>query len=150
MTKIQVSVMVDRPTEEVWRFMSDFSNTPKWSPDIIEMKQTSPGPLGVGSTVLIRHPKQSVKGRVTEYEPNQSFMFEVASGPARGTKVGYRMERIEPNTRLTYTFDFKLEGFYRLVGPFVSGRATKQGKAEAETNVSNVKRILESETRANA
>lgn len=147
MAKIEASVVVDRPVEEVWRFMSDFSNTPKWSPDIVEIEQTSPAPLGVGSTLLIRHPKQSLKGRVTEYEPNQSFVFEVASGPARGTKVGYRVERIEPNTRLTYTFDFKLEGFYRLAGLFVTGRATKQGQAEAEANVSNLKRILESEPR---
>lgn len=123
--------------------MSDFSNTPKWSPDIVEMKQTSPGPLGLGSTLLIRHPKQAITGRIVEYEPNGSIMFEVTSGPARGTKVGYSMERVEGNTRLTYTFDFKLEGFYRLFGPFVAGRATKQGKAEAEANVSNVKRLLE-------
>jgi uncharacterized protein YndB with AHSA1/START domain len=144
MTKIEASVVIDRPVEEVWEFMSDFSNTPKWSPDIVETKQTSIGPLAVGATLLIRHPKQSVKGRVTDYEPNRGFMFEVASGPAKGTKVGYSMERIEQNTRLAYTFDFKLEGFYRLVGPFVTGRATKQGQAEAEANVSNVKRILES------
>lgn len=144
MTKIEASVVIDRPVEEVWKFMSDFSNTPKWSPDIVEMKQTSTGPLGVGSTLLIKHPKQSVKGRVTDYEPNRGFIFEVASGPARGTKVGYSMERIEQNTRLAYTFDFKLEGLYRLVGPFLTGRATKQGQAEAETNVSNVKRMPES------
>jgi uncharacterized protein YndB with AHSA1/START domain len=138
-------VTIDRPIEEVWRFMSDFSNTPKWSPDIVEMTQTSPGPLGVGTTLLIRHPKQSLAGRVTEFEPDRSFVFEVTSGPARGTRVGYSMERIERNTRLVYSFDFKLEGFYRLFGPFVTGRATRQGQTEAEANVSNVKRILESE-----
>ncbi len=147
MVTIEANATIDRPVEDVWKFMSDFSNTPKWSPDIVEMKQTSPGSLGVGTTLLIRHPKQSLTGRVTEYEPNRSFVFEVASGPARGTKVGYRMEGIEQNTRLTYTFDFKLEGFYRLLGPLVTGRATKRGQAEAEANVRNVKRILESKTR---
>jgi len=43
--------MVDRPVEEVWDFISTFENTTRWSRGVLEARQTSDGPLGVGSTL---------------------------------------------------------------------------------------------------
>jgi carbon monoxide dehydrogenase subunit G len=49
MTTITQSVTVNRPVEEVWSFISDFENTTRWSRGVLEARQTSDGPLGVGS-----------------------------------------------------------------------------------------------------
>lgn len=145
MTKIEASIMIERPVEQVWRFITDFSNISRWSPDIVEMRQTSPGPLGEGTSILVKHPNQTLSGRVTEYEPNRKFAFELTSGPPRGTSLGLTVEGVDGKTRFSQAFDFKLSGFYRLLGPLITGRSVRQGKAEAESNVSNVKRILESQ-----
>ena len=50
MAKIEVSATVHRPPETVWKFVFDPTNAPKYDPDIISAKQTSDGPVAVGTT----------------------------------------------------------------------------------------------------
>jgi uncharacterized protein YndB with AHSA1/START domain len=140
----QETTIVERPVEEAWGFMTDLANTPKWDPGVLEVKQTSEGPVGVGTTIQSRHPKDRVlNARAIEYEPNHKFTLEFTSGPVKGTRVSYSMEIVEGKTKLTRTFDLKFSGAYRLVGPFVARGARREGGAE----VNNVKRILESEAK---
>jgi carbon monoxide dehydrogenase subunit G len=140
MVKIEESVIVDRSAEEVWKFVADPSNLPKWNPAILEVKQTSSGPPGVGTTLLARSRGMALDIRVIEYQPSRKFAFEGTSGPLRGTTNTFSMETIEGKTRLTRTVDMKLNGLYRLVGPF----ATRRAKREVSAGLSNVKRLLDS------
>jgi uncharacterized protein YndB with AHSA1/START domain len=48
--KVEASVMIDRPVEEVWEFIMDLSKVPTWDTSISEVRETSTGPIGVGST----------------------------------------------------------------------------------------------------
>ncbi|HYB03039.1 MAG TPA: SRPBCC family protein [Nitrososphaerales archaeon] len=102
---IEASIVVNRPAEDVWKFMIDLVNTPKWDPGVLEVKQTSAGPIGVGTTLQSRHPKNRVlNARALEYEPNRKFTLEFTSGPIKGTRVSYVLENIEgKNTKLTRT-----------------------------------------------
>jgi hypothetical protein len=84
---IRASVIVDRPMEQAWEFITDLANTPKWDPGVIEVRQTSSGPVGLGNTIQSVHPKQRVlNARASEYEPNKKFTLEFISGPIKGTK----------------------------------------------------------------
>ena len=38
------SVAIDRPVDEVFAFISDFENVPKWNYAIAETRKSSPGP----------------------------------------------------------------------------------------------------------
>jgi len=137
--------MVDRPVEEVWRFITDWSSFPKMNPVILEAKQTSAGPVGVGTTVEAAHEarlgNRATSIRVVECEPDRKLTLEHTSGPLEGTRTSFGMEAIEGKTRLTCTTDARLGGFYRLVGPFAAGRARREVSAE----LGNAKRLLESE-----
>lgn len=145
MTKVEASTIIDRPVEDVWKFIADLANYPKWSPDVVEMKQTSSGPLGVGSALQVRHPDRTLSATVIEYKPNQNFTFELTSGPVKGTQVAFSIEAAEGKTRAHQSLDFRLSGLPKLMGPFITGRALRQGKAEAEANVGRVKQLLESD-----
>ena len=143
--KTETSVIVGRPIEEIWNFMTDWTNYPKMNPRIHEARKKSTGPLGEGTIVEAR-----VRGfvqiiRVVEYEPNRKLTLEHASGPSNGTITTFAMEtNAEGKTRLTCTSDLKLSGFFKLIGPFVAGRARR----EVVTELSNVKRVLESEAQS--
>jgi len=146
MAKIVTSILIDRPPEAVWKFATDLSNSPKWDVDCVETKQTSTGPLGVGTTLQYRrstNPKINDE-RVLEYEPNRKFTFEFTSGPMKGSIVTMSLEVTGGKTRVTETGDYKLSGFYRLLVPFMGG----MGKRKAEGRVGNLKRILESEAKS--
>jgi uncharacterized protein YndB with AHSA1/START domain len=138
--KIEANVVIDRPIEDVWKFISDWSNAPKWLPGALEVKQTSAGPLGVGTTIQSKwstRPSQTAS-RVTEYEPGRKITLEATSPPViRGTRWSLGLENIEGKTKLNSVWEMKINGFYRLVGPSLVGRIRKSN----EVMVSNVKRI---------
>ena len=145
MAKIEESVLIDRPIEEVWRFITDMSKVPKWDTHVLEAKQTSAGPLGLGATLELREKMGNINmtqlQRVIEYEPNRKFSVEIASGPAKGTIIMFSMETVEGKTRFTSSGDVRFNGFYNLVGPFV----TRWLRRAVADSVGNAKRILESE-----
>jgi len=143
MTKIEASVMIDRPIEQVWNFISDYSNYPKIDPDILEFKQTSAGPPAVGSTYEANRKREGKASfRVVGYDPGRKLSVEATSPRTmEGSRESLMIERIGGKTKLTHTWDLRLHGFYRLMGPFVARSVRKI----AGTQVSNVKHILESE-----
>ena len=151
MGRIEASVTVDRPIEDVWKFVADLSNMPKWhiegeSEWFAEFKQTSTGPLGVGTTFLYRRSKypKMTDGRVIAYEPNQKVSFEFTSGPMKASTATMSFETIEGKTRVTETDEYKPTGFWRLVWPFMEGPA----KRNAEARIVKLERALESGTKS--
>ena len=144
MAKFEASVMIDRPVEEVWKFLMDLSKLPKWNTGVLEAKQTSAGPLGVGTILQIRSSNMVGYARVVEYEPNRRVAFEYPSGPLKGTMENSSVENVEGKTRFTRTGYPKFSGVYKLVGPFLTPRF----KREYVASVGNLKRILESEAKS--
>jgi uncharacterized protein YndB with AHSA1/START domain len=99
MTTITQSVTVNRPAEEVWDFISNFENTTRWSRGVLEARQTSDGPLGVGSTL---HTVVKAFGRrrtadylATEYEPNHAPARPRGTGKADARR---HLPRPEPTS----------------------------------------------------
>ena len=143
MAKIEASTTVDRPIEKVWNFMIDASNLPKWVPGNLEGRITSEGPIGMGATLQMKNsgwPKL-VEFRVTEYEPGRKTTMEVTTPQMiKGSVETFTLENAEGKTKVNMTMDLKLNGLSSLVGPFVARTMKKEG----QTEVGNLKRILES------
>jgi uncharacterized protein YndB with AHSA1/START domain len=145
----EASVLVDRPTEVVWSFLTSERFAKSTNPDVIAWKQTSAGSYGVGTTFQeIRSKTPKVMDfRVTEYEPNRKLSLEITSGPIKGTVVTERIEEAGGKTKFTETMVPNFSGFYKLLGPFFDRLTGSKVKRETETRVGNLKRTLESEPR---
>jgi uncharacterized protein YndB with AHSA1/START domain len=48
MATFQNTVTIRRPVRDVFAFLADFENVPKWNYAIVETEKTSPGPVGSG------------------------------------------------------------------------------------------------------
>ena len=85
MTKIEHSVVINRPVEEVFEFMANPENTPLWAGVVREIKLTSEGPIGVGTTynVVIELLGRRIESNTefTEYKPNSKFSTKDTSSP---------------------------------------------------------------------
>ena len=143
MAKIEASIVVDRPAETVWKFVFDPSNAPKYDPDIISAKQTSDGPIAVGTTFEENRRREGkVSFRTVECDPGRRLTWVVTSPRVmEGSKVNIILEDIGGKTKITNAMDLRLGGFYRLAGPFVARGIRKTMGAEAD----KIKRILETE-----
>jgi uncharacterized protein YndB with AHSA1/START domain len=142
MTKAQASVIVDRPVENVWKFVTT-DGIFKANPEVTGWKQTSPGPFGVGTTFRETRdatPK-TMDFRVTEFVPNQRLTAEITSGPIKGTVATESLESAEGKTRLTETAEYHFSGIYKLLEPFIARPG--QLRKETQERVERMKRLAE-------
>jgi uncharacterized protein YndB with AHSA1/START domain len=72
-------LVINRPVQEVFAFVSDHSNDRLWKPFVTESRQISAGPIGVGTRFEIvtvawgyRH---SGEVEILEYEPDRMFAY---------------------------------------------------------------------------
>ena len=143
MAKIEESVLINRSVGDVWKFINDISKVPTWDSDVLELRLTSEGPMGVGTTGEFRAKMRNmtILIRVTEYEPDRRISFEHLSGPMKGSIITFSVEPVEGKTRFTNINDLKLSGLYKLVGPLMIP-SMRRGVV---TGLCNAKRMLESE-----
>jgi carbon monoxide dehydrogenase subunit G len=144
MTTITQSVTVNRPVQEVWDFISTFENTTRWSRGVLEARQTSDGPLRVGSTletvVKVFGRRRTADYLVTEYEPNHVFAFKVASGPMT-SRARYSVQPAGAGTRLTASGEAEATGLYKLLAPVL----VRTLKRHSQDDLANLRRILEAD-----
>jgi hypothetical protein len=129
MTVVTVEHIVQRPPEGVFDFVArhHFENNPRWDPDLVEMRQTSPGPMGIGSTarVVRRRGRRRVEGTATvhAYDPDRVAAWHVRFGPIRlDQRAELIRERGGAATRLRLCIDTTANGPIRVVLPLLRAR----------------------------
>jgi uncharacterized protein YndB with AHSA1/START domain len=128
-TVVKVERILHRPPEQVFDFVATnhFQNHPRWDPDLLEMKQTSPGPVQVGTTahVVRRQGRRTVDGKatVTEYQPHRSASWDVEFGPfLLRQRVALAPESDGAATRLQLSIDTRARGPIKAIVPLLRGR----------------------------
>jgi uncharacterized membrane protein len=137
-------VTIARPVGEVFAFVADGLNGPRWRPSVLDVSLVS----GSGADATYR---QGVKGpggrriaadyRITEYEPNHRLAFVAIAGPVRPTG-SYLFEEVPGGTRLTFSLDAELGGLKRLL---MGGAVQKSMDAEVAAT-EDLKELLESKS----
>jgi carbon monoxide dehydrogenase subunit G len=139
---MEVSIVINRPVDEVFASLSDLEKNVMWRSGTVEAQQISTGPIGVGTTYRMVN---SVFGRrlegeaeVTEFEPNRKFVTKTRSGYS--IEAERIFEVVEGGTRVTFVVNADLAGFFQLAEPLVAG----MGKRRLESDVADLKDLIES------
>ena len=143
MINIAVSTLINRPITEVFPFVADFANLPKWETDILEVKPLSSAPVGVGTAFqcVLKMPGRAAPSRfeITAYTANREVAFAgTAAGPAK-PKGSFQFEPVGEGTRVTARPQPELRGFFKLLEPLMAGYIKRQNEA----HLANLKRLLE-------
>ena len=131
MTVVTVESIVQRPPAVVFDFVArhHFENHPRWDPDVLDMSQTSPGPVGVGTTarVVRRQGRGRVEGTATvvAFEPDRRAAWDVRFGPFRLDQTAELVPEHDGATRLRLSIDTSAKGPIRLIVPLLRGRFRK-------------------------
>lgn len=144
MQSAQHQVVIARPVAEVFAFVADGLNGPKWRPGVLDVRLVSGH--GVGATY-----KQGVKGpggrridadhQVTAYQPNRRLAFRAIAGPVRPTGE-YRFDEVDGGTRVAFSLQADLSGIKRLL---MGGAVQKTMDAEVAAT-ERLKQLLEATT----
>lgn len=135
-------VTIESPIHDVFAFLTDFENVPRWNYAIEQTRKTSPGPAAVGTTYdqQRRIPKPTREEfTITEFEPERRLAIEGTLGPFHA-RLRYTLEPSERGTALTNAVELDITGPLRLVG----GIAASKVKAAVAENLGVLKQILES------
>jgi len=145
--KAKASTVINKPVDEVFHFISDefFENYPKWSPEVVELKPLTEGPLRLGTLarqVRIDHGHRTESTfRVTDYQPNKRLGFSGVSSPYRCSYDFVQKNSPSPSTEVAFTFELsELELFMRPFEKLIRV-AVQDG---AERTVKNLKGLIES------
>jgi len=142
--KAEASAVIGRPIEEVFAFSTDPEKLAMWAGPVTEAKQTSEGPLGVGTTstrvtqLLGRRIEHDYE--VTEYQPNRTYSAKTTTG-ALPIEEHLSFEAVEGGTKVTVEGDVEAAGFFKLAEPIVS----RIVKRQVEHDVATLKELLEAD-----
>jgi uncharacterized membrane protein len=142
MFTVETTIFIDRPQQEVFDFMSNPANAPKWQSNFVSSEWTSEGPTGVGSTQrsVSRFLGREIEstGEITIWDPPNQTGFKVLEGPVQ-FEATTRYESKGDGTQITMSGTGETGGFFKLA----EGLVGKQLKKQLETNSSALKLLLE-------
>jgi uncharacterized protein YndB with AHSA1/START domain len=131
MAKLTVthSVTIDRPVEVVFDYLADNDNVTRWKKGLVEVRRTSEGPPGVGTTEVhvseFLGRRSEVGHEITEYEPGRLMAFKTTSGPFPATGR-FILDGAGGGTRLTIETEGEAHGVYALLGPLLAWLSKRQ------------------------
>jgi uncharacterized protein YndB with AHSA1/START domain len=135
------TVNIDRPVEEVFDFVADQANEPKWHTDVLEVNPQVRLQLGSAVTWLVKFMGENqYVSEVTAFEPQHRIQLTAREGPLKPT-LTHTFKQVNGGTRYTRNVQIPLEGMFRVVGPVMkaSGAAQKRNARFAQ----NLKNLLE-------
>jgi uncharacterized protein YndB with AHSA1/START domain len=142
MIKQEKSIVIHRPIEEVFDYVSDQRNTPQWQSGLVEVRRTTEGPLGVGTKhTFVRNfmgRKMEASNEYVAYEPNKLITFKTTSGPVR-LEASYLFEPTAEGTKVTGRIEMKAAGLFGFAEPLIAVALRR----ESDAAVSALKRQLE-------
>ena len=128
--RFEGTAVIDRPIEEVFAFLADGENDPKFSPRVLEIRKTTDGPSGVGtvyaSTVKDAGMKTQREFKLTEFDaPTKIRWTELSKNMITVPEGGYDLAPEGEGTRLTVHNEFEAHGFGKVILPLALRSARK-------------------------
>jgi uncharacterized protein YndB with AHSA1/START domain len=135
--QFRATVMIDRPIEEVFAFLADGENDPKFSPRVLEIAKKTDGPPGVGTVYASKVKDAGLKTEreleLTEFEPPTRIRWaERSKNLVTATEGGYDLAPQGSRTQLTIHNVLEGHGLGKLLEPLAL-RSTRKGCGRLRT-----------------
>ena len=138
MLQFENTIRIDRPVDEVFAFLSDFENIPKWNYYVLEVSQLSESPIGVGTTYHQVRKIDEQDFRITEFEPNHTVAVKTL--PQASPSFERRFTLYEEGNTTRIRDEWKLDTGRPPVLERLTGGRVKSAVAE---NLAKLKELLE-------
>jgi uncharacterized membrane protein len=116
------TIEIARPASEVFAFLADGTNNPRWRSAVTDVAHKS----GEGKGAIY---EQGVKGpfgrrvpadyEITAYEPERLIAFRAIAGPVR-PEGSFELEPVDGRTRVTFSLRAQPRGLAKLMTPMVA------------------------------
>lgn len=145
MVHVKGDITIARTAQEVFDFVADERNEPRYNPQMTSAEMVTRGPIGVGSRF---HSVMTGVGRgadmmieLTEFDRPRRLASttHMSSMDINGVLL---FEPVSQGTRMTWRWDIQPHGIYKLLGPIVHRIGQKQ-----ELSIwTGLKRVMEADS----
>ncbi len=136
------TITINRPLEEVFDFVADPTNIPRWDHDVLTSRLAASGALGAGvrfeETVQMGPSRVEAEGEITAFERPGRVGFKVAARPMRHQGT-FELAAAQGTTVVRFVGACEPRGFLRLLEPLIALRVRRGIKRELE----NIKQCVE-------
>ncbi|TSD46192.1 hypothetical protein FFI94_008465 [Rhodococcus sp. KBS0724] len=147
MPTVEQSVIVSRPVPEVFQYLSTAENWPNWDNSIVESRQITDGPTGVGSrwqgASRILGKRIDWTAEFTEYDAPKRTSAKSVKSPVAFT-LTTTCEEVEKGTRVTYRLDSE-SGLGGVFGRMADPLVTKAFGRSQQASLENLADLLDNE-----
>ncbi len=125
MISVETRIEIGRPAADVFAFVSDQTNAPRWQSGLDEVRRLTPGPIRVGSehSFIRRFAGRRIESRNTfvAFEPGRFVAFDIPPGGGVTGEASYLVEPTSASTSaLTSRVQLRFSGLGRLIEPFMA------------------------------
>jgi uncharacterized membrane protein len=135
-------ITINRPINEVFAYVSNMENGPKWQPELLEVRRITKGPVKIGSQFTSARKIMGQKLETTiefaAYEPNSKYIIKSIAGPLPFEQTTL-FESTADGTRLTTKIELYPSGDMAQAEPMLAETL----KQEMETDFEGLKKLLE-------
>ena len=142
MISLLETTRVERPIEECFDYIADFTNTPEWDATAFRARQLTSGPIGEGTRFEVRCRLPlgfiDLHYTVTEYQPPRSIRLEARSWLFDAVDT-IRLKPASAGTAIEYRADFAYRGAAAALEPALRRGMRRMGR----TAVAGLARALD-------
>jgi uncharacterized membrane protein len=135
--RLEESVEIDRPLEEVLQYVSDVGNYPQWMAHVLEVREQTPGPSQQSGRFVVAI--KSVGRRFetpyerTWHEGERRYTDRAVGGPVPDQRWHSSFQEVSGGTRFTRAVDVESGGLLKLLEPLQKRAAERQLRKDLQT-----------------
>ncbi len=130
-----MAIRVGRPVEEVFAFVADVENNPRWRAAVVETRWLDPGPTKPGrrgeQTSRVMGRRYSVVAEVVDWDPPHHVSWATTAGGA-DVQTHVRVEPAGEGSLVTLEAVGAFTGMWRLLTPLAARMLRRQSRTDAE------------------
>ena len=140
--RVEGEIVISRPVDEVFDFVADERNEPRYNPRMLHAELTSPGPVGLGTRFRAEMRSMGRTLRMTIECTGYERPRRLASRTRLSNmdiEGNLSFEPVAGGTRMRWLWELKPRGALRLMSPLIA----RMGRRQEQTIWTNLKRVLE-------
>ena len=145
---VQGDIVIDRPIDEVFDFVADERNEPRYNPQMTRAEMVTQGPIGVGSkfhSVMTGVRAADMTIEFTEFDrPHRLASATHMSNGGMDITGTLHFEAQGQSTKMKWLWNIEPRGFLKLLGPIVR----RMGERQELAIWTGLKKVMEAEARA--
>ena len=135
--RVEVSIEINRPLQEVFNYVSDVGNYPEWMAHVLEVLKDTEDPPQQSDrfTVAIKSVGRRFETPYerTAYEANRGYTDRAVGGPVPNQRWDCTFQEAPGGTRLTRAVETEMSGILKLLEPIQKRSAGRGLRRDLQT-----------------